>query len=78
MTEEQINTIVELVASEAIAQNYQSGRDGDITLFVSVAATYSFIGKPIGVEPNSPEDVAITKAVNDRLREYNEQKSMGR
>lgn len=72
MTEEQKIALADKIANEAIAQNEQLGLGGGITLFVSVATTYGFNGNPLGFEPNSPEDIAITNMVNDRLSEYNE------
>ncbi len=75
MNDEKLNALADQIANGVIEREEAEQRDGTVTLFMSVAATYTHQGIDIGVKPGSPEDEALTEAVNARLREYNERKS---
>lgn len=72
---DELNALADQIVNDIIEREEAEQRKGTVTLFSSVAATYHYEDNNIGFEPGSPEDIALTEAVNARLEEYNERKS---
>lgn len=58
------------IADAVIQNDMQEQREGEVTLFLSVAMTFP----NLGIVPESPVDMELTAKVNAYITQYNESK----